>query len=319
MSILGILAGAGCYEPSVDKDALGDALGPPIGLFDDGGVGPRDGGGGGGPDAAAGCDSSPLSALRIVVRTTAVGGRYAPKNIGAIWIETAAGQYVKTVKRWANRRLRYLTRYNAAAGGDVTDAITGATLTSHTTHDVTWNLTDRARCEVPAGTYQVALRVNRTTAAVALGTLAQDDEQFVLPSGVPVDRGEALTLRVAAGGADLHGRRGPRAPHQGRRPGHRRPPLSRRRRGPARRPPTRDRRVPRADARLAPRVAPSLRRGPLRPRGLHRAAPRRARLRRVDDREPHAPRASRASTASSPAAGTRRSTPWSPSPRTPRR
>ena len=159
MSILGILAGAGCYEPSVDKDALGDALGPPIGLFDDGGVGPRDGGGGGGPDAAAGCDSSPLSALRIVVRTTAVGGRYAPKNIGAIWIETAAGQYVKTVKRWANRRLRYLTRYNAAAGGDVTDAITGATLTSHTTHDVTWNLTDRARCEVPAGTYQVVMEL----------------------------------------------------------------------------------------------------------------------------------------------------------------
>ncbi len=46
----------------------------------------------------------------------------------------------------------------------------------------------------PAGTYQVALRVNRTTAAVALGTLAQDDEQFVLPSGVPVDRGVEIEV-----------------------------------------------------------------------------------------------------------------------------
>ncbi|MBK9033260.1 MAG: hypothetical protein IPL61_18640 [Myxococcales bacterium] len=131
LSIAAALAIAGCYEPGVGRDDLQDALAAPVDLFDDGGtVVPRDGGGGGGPDAAAGCDTSPLSALRIVVRTTPFGGRYQPKNIGAIWIETASGQYVKTVKRWANRRLRYLTRYNAASGGDITDAITGATLTS---------------------------------------------------------------------------------------------------------------------------------------------------------------------------------------------
>ncbi|MBK9033911.1 MAG: DUF2271 domain-containing protein [Myxococcales bacterium] len=168
MSIAAALAFAGCYEPGVGRDDLQDALAAPVDLFDDGGtVVPRDGGGGGGPDAAAGCDTSPLSALRIVVRTTPFGGRYQPKNIGAIWIETASGQYVKTVKRWANRRLRYLTRYNAASGGDVTDAITGATLTSHITHDVTWNLTDRTHCEVPAGNYRVVMELTDQDAAGA--------------------------------------------------------------------------------------------------------------------------------------------------------
>lgn len=46
----------------------------------------------------------------------------------------------------------------------------------------------------PAGTYQVALRTNRATTAVPLGTLAQDDEQFVLPSGIPVDRGVEIEV-----------------------------------------------------------------------------------------------------------------------------
>ncbi|MEI2747932.1 MAG: DUF2271 domain-containing protein [Ferruginibacter sp.] len=176
MSMCACLAIAGCYEPGVGKDELDDAVQAPVDLFSDGGsVTPTDGrppidAPGGSIDAANGCDSSPLSALRIVVRTTPYGGRYQPKNIGAIWIETAAGQYVKTVKRWANRRLQYLTRYRTASGGDVTDAITGATLTSHITHDVTWNLTDRNRCEVPAGQYRVVMELTDQDAAGAYAT-----------------------------------------------------------------------------------------------------------------------------------------------------
>lgn len=174
MSIGAALTLVGCYEPGVDRDTLRDALEPPIGLFDDGGVAtdarPTDGGGGA-VDAAPGCTVSSLTGLRVVVRTTALGGRYAPRNIGAIWIETAAGQYVKTVKRWANRRRQHLTSYMAVSGGDVTDAISGATLSSHITHDVTWNLTDRNHCEVPAGNYRVAIEMtdgNNTGVAVRL-------------------------------------------------------------------------------------------------------------------------------------------------------
>ena len=153
------IALAGCYQPGVDKDELRDALEPPVELFDDGGTPLPIDASTVAIDAASGCDVSPLSALHIVVRTTPFGGRYAPKNIGAIWIETATGAYVKTVKRWANRRRQYLTTFNSVTGGDLTDAISGATLTSHVTHDVTWNLNDRNRCEIAAGDYQVAMEL----------------------------------------------------------------------------------------------------------------------------------------------------------------
>ncbi len=178
LSIASALTLVGCYQPGVDRDELRDALEAPTDLFDDGGtvIPPRDARVIDGPsaavDASAGCAvDSPLSALRVVVRTTAVGGRYAPRNVGAIWIETSAGAYVKTVKRWANRRKGYLTSYMAVTGGDVTDAVSGATLSSHITHDVTWDLTDRNRCEIPPGNYRVAIELtdgNMTGAALRI-------------------------------------------------------------------------------------------------------------------------------------------------------
>ena len=181
MSMFASLAIAGCYQPSVGRDDLQDSLGPPTDLFDgDGGrpvdaAVPSDGrppidAPGGGPDAATGCDTTPLTGLTITVTTAPYGGRYQPKNIGAIWIETATGTYVKTVQRWANRRLQYLTRYNAASGGDTTDAITGATLTSHQTHTVTWNLTNRQRCEVATGNYRVVMELTDQDAPGAYAT-----------------------------------------------------------------------------------------------------------------------------------------------------
>jgi len=137
---------AGCFAPGTSADEIESGTQPPGGLFG------ADGGTGGN---CANPDPSPLSQLHIRVRTTAVGGRYAPRNVGAIWIETAAGAYVKTVERWGKTRARYLTRWNAASKGDVVDAITSATLSNHITHDRTWNLTDKTMCEVPAGSYKV--------------------------------------------------------------------------------------------------------------------------------------------------------------------
>ena len=163
MSIaLGVAAALGaltsCYQPGTDRDELHDALEPPTDLFGDGGSVTHDAGVT--VDAAPGCaHETALSALRIVVRTTPLGGRYQPKNIGAIWIETSGGAFVKTVKRWANRRRQYLSTFNSVSGQDLTDAISGATLTAHITHDVTWNLTDRSRCEVPEGDYRVAIEL----------------------------------------------------------------------------------------------------------------------------------------------------------------
>lgn len=46
--------------------------------------------------------------VKFTVRTTTPGGNFSPRNIGAIWIEDSNGQFVKTLKRWADRRKQYL-------------------------------------------------------------------------------------------------------------------------------------------------------------------------------------------------------------------
>lgn len=111
------------------------------------------------PDSTCTPADSGLTSLRFSVRTTPVGGRFAPRNAGAIWVETADGQWVRTLERWGKRRAKWLEAFNMASGGDLTDAITRATLPQHEVHEVSWNLTDLAGCEVPDGTYQVRIEV----------------------------------------------------------------------------------------------------------------------------------------------------------------
>jgi hypothetical protein len=137
---------AGCFAPDTDVDTIEPGTEPPGQLF----------GADGGVNGTCGTvDPSPLTTLHIVVRTSPYNGRYAPRNVGAIWIETAAGAFVKTIERWGKTRARYITRWNASSGGNVVDAVTSATLSSHITHDRTWDLTDKMMCKVAAGDYRV--------------------------------------------------------------------------------------------------------------------------------------------------------------------
>lgn len=143
--MLAVLATA-CLQPRGDDGA--DALAPPVDLFvPDAGAAPVD----------CGPDPSPLSALHITVRTSPFGGRFAPKNVGAIWVEDDAGRFVKTVELWGQTRAKWLSRFQAASEGNVVDAVTGATLLGHGTHEVTWDLTDVFRCEVANQAYQLVL------------------------------------------------------------------------------------------------------------------------------------------------------------------
>ena len=92
--------------------------------------------------------------------TVTANGNYSPRNIGAIWIAKASGGFVKSLAVWARTRIRYLTLWNsqtssAGVSGNTVDAITGATLSSHQTHKVTWNCTDTSRNPVPDGAYRV--------------------------------------------------------------------------------------------------------------------------------------------------------------------
>ena len=109
-------------------------------------------------DAAVGTAARPTK-LTFKVQTAPFGGRYKPKNIGAIWIETSTGTFVKTVERWARIRARFLTRFAASSKNNLVDAVSSATLANHRVHTVTWNLTDVGRKRVPDGAYRLAIEL----------------------------------------------------------------------------------------------------------------------------------------------------------------
>ncbi|MDP9035098.1 MAG: DUF2271 domain-containing protein [Myxococcota bacterium] len=120
------------------------------------------GGGGSGamspPDASLGSSSG--CTLSVTVRTLTDNGGYSPRNVGAIWIAQGSGTFVKTLARWAQSRVGELTLWNSATAAanlrrNVVDAVTSATLSSHQTHNVSWNCTDTNHAVVPDGAYRV--------------------------------------------------------------------------------------------------------------------------------------------------------------------
>ena len=79
----------------------------------------------------------------------------APSNVGAVWVTDSNGNFVKTLKVWGTRRTGNLYWWRQASKGSTVDAVTGATMRSHTTHAIDWNCQDEAHAPVPAGTYKV--------------------------------------------------------------------------------------------------------------------------------------------------------------------
>ena len=91
------------------------------------------------------------------VTTVTAGGKYAPHNVTAIWIQTQAGEFVKTLRLWGLIMLRDATSWTAVSMGARVDAVTGATRNSHGRVRATWNCTDNAQEPVPDGPYQVCV------------------------------------------------------------------------------------------------------------------------------------------------------------------
>jgi len=127
----------------------------------------------GGPSSDGGSsnkgDSGPVSgtacSLAVTVTTVSNGGSYSPKNVGAIWVENSSRTFVKSLDVWAATRIKHLTLWNsatAAAGlpSNKVDAITGATLSSNQTHNVSWNCTNTTGAIVPDGDYYVLFEMD---------------------------------------------------------------------------------------------------------------------------------------------------------------
>ncbi|MDQ7053423.1 MAG: DUF2271 domain-containing protein [candidate division KSB1 bacterium] len=103
------------------------------------------------------------------VTTTSYGGKYADKHVGAIWVEDAQNQFIKTLKVWAKKRIKHLVKWNAASNGNKVDAITSATLRSHRSHEVTWNCTDVNGAVVSDGVYRIYVEFTEDNSAKSSG------------------------------------------------------------------------------------------------------------------------------------------------------
>ena len=87
-------------------------------------------------------------------RTVTNNGTFSPRHVLAVWIEKSDGTFVKTVFLRGNNRKEYLFTWNNKSGGSTVDAITGSTLSSHSSHSVIWNCRDLNGDIVADGTYK---------------------------------------------------------------------------------------------------------------------------------------------------------------------
>lgn len=129
------------------------------GGFAGGGTGGFMGGPGGafGTGGALGTGGSNSGAcnFRFDVTTVSYGGRFRPRNVGAIYIESASGGFVKTLNVWGTVELPMLTDWQQVSGGNTVDAVTGATRPNAGLISGSWNCTDVNHQPVADGQYQV--------------------------------------------------------------------------------------------------------------------------------------------------------------------
>lgn len=97
------------------------------------------------------------------VKTLTANGQYAPRHVLAIWITNENDQYITSLKVRAATYKAKLNKWKTYSGGTVpTDAISGASLTSHQTHIVAWNGKNVSGNVVPDGNYRIYVEFNES-------------------------------------------------------------------------------------------------------------------------------------------------------------
>jgi hypothetical protein len=114
----------------------------------------------------------------VEAATTTRMGLFAPANVGAMWIESESGEFVKTLAAWGRWKLQEVVAWHGVSGWNVVDAITGATRLTHGPIQATWNCTDAQRKPVPYGRYRVCMSFTEQD-AVALD--ASIDHGYCVP------------------------------------------------------------------------------------------------------------------------------------------
>jgi hypothetical protein len=131
--------------------------------------------------------------LSVSVATSETGGNYAPRNIVAIWIEDDAGNFQKTLLAYAQTRKTHLNTWQASTSNagteyNTTDAITGATRSSHSTRECSWDGTDFNGNLLADGEYFVWMELtdkNGTGNFSSFQFTKSDETSLLMPSNVP--------------------------------------------------------------------------------------------------------------------------------------
>jgi hypothetical protein len=178
------------------------------GMGGSGGAGGGTGGASGGTGGSMAMGPKPTK-LTASITTKTQGGRYAPKNVGAIWIEDSSGKWVYTLEWWSSLlNAGALTQYTQVKGPTYTffdpkpgpDVITGATLTMHKTHAVSWGLEGMGGSEVPDGAYNLVIESSEQTQAEGGGQVQKipftkgPDGVMLTPADTQYFTGMKLTL-----------------------------------------------------------------------------------------------------------------------------
>lgn len=121
--------------------------------------------------------------VTLSFRTVTDNGNYAPKHVLAVWVEDENG-FVKSRLVRANNRKQYLYTWIAASSYNETDAVTGATISSHQAHTVVWDCTDLEGTEVPDGIYTIHIEFTERHAQGPLYSIEFEkgiEEQHITP------------------------------------------------------------------------------------------------------------------------------------------
>jgi flagellar hook assembly protein FlgD len=104
---------------------------------------------------AAGIPASTDGTVTFTVLTVTNGATYSPKNVLAIWVKDAQGNFVISRKVMAASRKQHLVKWVASSSNNSVNAITGATLPSHQQHTISWDCRDVSGNLVADGDYEI--------------------------------------------------------------------------------------------------------------------------------------------------------------------
>lgn len=120
------------------------------------------------PDPDPNPEPEPQGAqLKVTYTTTTQAGVFAPRNVVAVWIEDAAGTFVKTIDRHSDIRTQHLVAWRAAAGAGDTDGVSGASRLDHALPVTKTNKLRKNQVEIPDGTYTIRMESSEVNAVAA--------------------------------------------------------------------------------------------------------------------------------------------------------